>query len=602
LKKKQTEPKQTVAPVAVDDSGGGLKDKLPDTKNVKASYRRLERVSVTHIYKFVIMRWKRLTRVREHLAGWLVIVLLLLVSVVVQGVLTENTVMSTAGVSGGVYSEGVVGEVHNLNPIFAESDTEKALSRLMYRGLFTYDPYGSLQLDILERYTISADSKSYEFTLGNILRWSDGREIVTDDVIFTIDSIKNSALASPYRKSFSKITVEKIDNKKFTVRTSLPTNTLFDLLIIGILPKHQLADIGTLNIRGFYDQQPAVVSGPYQYVGQTAASETNSTITFSVNDNYRRAKPHIPLIKIHTFADSSHLKQAIASGDINAAAGLSRDDAAEIPKYSSLKLIQETLRDGVMALFNTHSLDLSQRRALRLAVDREAVLDMVAVDGVRPQALDAPTFGEFDTGQPNRSVEEAERILDAAGWNKSQDGVRVNSAGKKFEISFVVASGTSYAGVAEILSKNWRDIGIAVNLNYVDVKQLQASYMVPRSYDVLLTQLKFGAYDDSSAYWHSSGANPVGTNYSNYSSSMADLAINAAQVAKTEEERNARYEEFLQQWVSDAPAVALYSPMFYYAANKGINTLAGGLIIDASWRFSELTNWTVLSQSVFRTI
>lgn len=584
------------------DPGGGLIDKLPDVKEVKAKYRRLERISITHVYKFVIMRWKNLIHVREHIMGWLVIMLLLLVSVVAQSFLTDNMVMGTAGVSGGVYSEGVIGEVNNLNPIFAESDTEKALSRLMYRGLFTYDSYGNLQMDMLETYTVSADGRSYEFTLSDNLYWSDGEEITTDDVVFTLDSIKNVTLASPYRRSFAKIVIEKIDTKKFTIRTVLPTSTLCELLIIGILPKHQLAEIGTLNMRGFYDQQLAVVSGPYQYSGKTVAGEAGSIISFNLNNNYRRTKPLIPIIKIHTYIDSNSLRQAIENGDINAAVGLGRDDASEISKHPNIKLVQETLHDGVMALFNTTNLSLNQRQALRLAVDREAVLEAVAIDGVRPQLLNTPTFGEFEASQPARDVAEAERILGAAGWTKGQDGIRVNSAGKKLEISLVVASGTNYTGVAEVLAGNWREVGVDVNLNYVENKQLQASYMVPRSYDVLLTQLKFGANDDSSAYWHSSGANPSGTNYSNYNSSIADLAINATQTARTKEDRALYYNAFIEQWLKDVPAVALYSPMFYYAANKSIDTLENSVIVDASWRFSEITSWSVLKRPVFKTI
>jgi ABC-type transport system substrate-binding protein len=94
----------------------------------------------------------------------------------------------------------------------------------------------------------------------------------------------------------------------------------------------------------------------------------------------------------------------------------------------------------------------------------------------------------------------------------------------------------------------------------------------------------------------------VGTNYSNYNSSIADFAINAAQVARTDEERAARYDDFLRQWVNDAPAVALYSPMLYYASSQNIDTFSVGSVVDASWRFSGIADWTVLSRPVFKTL
>jgi peptide/nickel transport system substrate-binding protein len=590
------------APVGTEAEGESLKDKLTDTKRVRARYRRWERVSITHIYKFVIMRWRNLTRVREHMAGWLVIVLLLLTSVVAQGILTNGAVMERAGVEGGIYSEGVVGTISNLNPIFAENDNEKALSRLMYLGLFTYDKDGVLQMDLLDKYTVSADNKNYEFTLGSEAKWSDGREITTDDVVFTMGAIGDAALASPYRKSFAKVAVEKVDEKRFKARTSLPQGAFLDLLTMGILPKHQLAEVGSLNMRDFYNQEVAVVSGPYQYAGKTAVNDANATISFSVNRGYGRAAALIPSIEVHTYEDSASLRRAILNGEVNAAVGMNKDDIEGVVGHPNLRLVQETLHDGVMALFNTTNLDLRLRQALRLAVDREAVRTAAAVNEVMPMALEGPTFGEFTVKQPARDTAGAVRILEEAGWTIGKSGVRSSAEGQKLEVSMVTAAGTNYAGAAEILAQNWREIGVEVEVTYVDSKQLQASYMVPRSYDVLLAQLKFGANDDFSAYWHSSGASPVGTNYANYRSSVADFAINAAQVARTEEERTARRDEFLRQWVADAPAVALYSPMFYYVADSGVETLAERSIVDSGWRFAGVTGWTVWQGVVFRTL
>jgi peptide/nickel transport system substrate-binding protein len=380
---------------------------------------------------------------------------------------------------------------------------------------------------------------------------------------------------------------------------------LLDRLTIGILPKHQYQDITIDKLRELFYETLPVGSGPYRLTGYIS-EDGSHLFNLAANPKYRAGQAQIPSIQVRSFTNSAELAKAVSNSDVNAAVGLNRADATKVTDANSaLRLTSVTLQDGVMALFNTSSPLFSQpalREALRLAVDRDKVRDSVAVDGAAPPALDGPTYGDFSTKQPVWNAATAGNKLQELGWYLRGDS-RFNGEGQPLELNLVVSSDTDYTSVAEVIAGDWRAIGVKVNIQYVDARQLQSNYLVPRAYDVLLTQLKFGASDDFSAYWHSSNTGPAGTNYSNYSSSLVDLAINSAQTTRVLADRQARYEAIVKQWITDTPAIALYSPQLYYVANDNIGSLKeNSVLIDADWRFTGVLDWTVLKSLTYKTL
>ena len=114
--------------------------------------------------------------------------------------------------------------------------------------------------------------------------------------------------------------------------------------------------------------------------------------------------------------------------------------------------------------------------------------------------------------------------------------------------------------------------------------------------------MHLGADPDMYAYWSSSQATTTGLNLANYNSRRAEIALSNARTNTNATTREARYVAFVNQWLQDAPAIALYQPSFFYAMDKNVQTLAsGGALIDASNRFQNVNEWTVLTKGVMTT-
>src|SRR4051812_11781086 len=76
------------------------------------------------IEEHLFRRFTRLIRVRRFVAGWLLLMGLLIGGLVAQNILLSNYFQKVSAVPGGIYNEGVLGTFTNANPLYATSDVD----------------------------------------------------------------------------------------------------------------------------------------------------------------------------------------------------------------------------------------------------------------------------------------------------------------------------------------------------------------------------------------------------------------------------------------------------------------------------------------------
>jgi peptide/nickel transport system substrate-binding protein len=126
----------------------------------------------------------------------------------------------TVPVPGGSISEGIVGAPRFINPTLEISDADKDITALVYAGLMRLDVTGNPVPDLAESYEISKDGLSYTLTLKENIYFHDNSPVTIDDILFTIQIIKDPVLKSPKRVSWEGVSVQKIDDKtvEFTLK------------------------------------------------------------------------------------------------------------------------------------------------------------------------------------------------------------------------------------------------------------------------------------------------------------------------------------------------------------------------------------------------
>ncbi|HSH55246.1 MAG TPA: hypothetical protein VK983_00310, partial [Candidatus Limnocylindrales bacterium] len=80
-------------------------------------------------------RLDRLAAVRRFVAGWLLFFVLVCGVLVGQIRALDKQFRSLQPIPGGLYTEGIVGDFTNANPLYASSKVDESVSKLLFAGL-----------------------------------------------------------------------------------------------------------------------------------------------------------------------------------------------------------------------------------------------------------------------------------------------------------------------------------------------------------------------------------------------------------------------------------------------------------------------------------
>ena len=586
-----------------------FKKRLNKIKPSRRNIDRQQRVILRHTRKFLLQRWGNLRVSRRGVVGWLSLIAVLIIISCLQTIPYARNRETVAAANNGMYAEGIVDKITTINPLYITTDGERAVSELVYSGLLRLDETGNLRPELATSYSISEDKKTYSVKLRENVKWSDGEAFSADDIIFTIELIKNPATGSSLFNSWRNVEVKKTNDFEvsFTLKNALASFPF--TLNFGILPSHILKDVKPADLKSMFSNNPVKVvgTGAFAYRDQDVLNNGQITLKFVANERYFRGSPRLSLLTIRTYATSEDLLKGFQRNEINVAAGLSINEAVQSLQMPNAKLVQPPLGDGVFALFNNDrsiTSELSLREALRLGTDLTAVRQAVIPKSDNDMALNAVSslhtpltpglMSDVDKlRQPSYNLETASEKLEAAGWKLNSAGKRVKD-GEPLALNIVTVKGADYESAAKNLAEQWGKLGIEVEFTAADPANIQQNFVIPREYDVLVYELHIGADPDVFAYWASSQATARGLNFANYKSTLADISLSNARTQLDEGRRNVRYADFVSRWLADAPAIALYQPNYYYLTNTDVVGLSNDkTLFEKSARFADVQDFTV---------
>ncbi len=458
---------------------------------------------------------------------------------------------------GGEIVLGQTGSFDTLNPLIIKGEPAAGLREWLYEPLMmrSLDEPFTLYGLIAETIDVPADRSSATFAINPLAKFSDGHAITADDLIFSMEVLREKGRPN-HRTYYKKVKLaEKLDER--TVRFVFDTANDREMpLIMGsmpVLPKHKLTaeafDKTTL--------EPPVGSGPYTI----AKVDAGRSITYKRNPSYwgrdlavNRHRFNIDTIRFEYFRDSSVLFEAFKSGLIDQR--LEDDpqrwaDGYNVPAVREGRIIKRELETGLPAgmsglVFNTRRdvfKDQRVRQALiRLfnfewanktlyhglfkrtqsffersylsafgrpadATELEFLADYKAV--VRGEVLDGKSAMPVSDGSGHNrdNAREAFKLLKDAGY-AVQDGVLVD-AKTKAPLSFeILAPSGGQERLVQGYASDLARLGIKATLRLVDSAQFQSRL---KSYD----------YDMVSREWVSS-LSPGNEQLFRWSSQVAD--------------------------------------------------------------------------------
>ena len=578
-------------------------------KRLALRVKHAEGATQRHASRFILRRIENVRLVMTEIMIWLAAIALLIAGLGIQYSWNSQGSKKDGAKSGGVYVEGVIGNISTINPLLAASEPEQAVSRLLFSSLYNYDVTGALHTDLAESMTVK-DDKVYTIKLRNAV-WHDGKKLTAEDVVYTINLIKNPQVRSPLRVNWLDISARAIDDS--TVEFMLPAvyAGFSHALTFPVIPKHILQSVSPSSMREADFSSNPVGSGPFAVKRVQTSESTSSTdvVRMEPNTKYYGAVSTLSRLELRAYGNESLLVKAVNSGEVSAASGLSLSAADNIKskQYSTKHWL---LNKGVYLLMNNRSQTLQDarvRRALRYATDTSSIRATVGDNVAR---LDTPILqsqiAQKLPAAPDYNLDKAKALLKEAGWTYNQ-GQWKGKDGRPLAVAVTTSSGRDeYKKIVDALKQQWSKLGVDVQLREIDTSSTTTSFvqsvLQPRDYDALLYELELGADPDVFAYWHSSQASASGYNFANYSNRTVDNDLVGGRSRTNPALRAAKYIQFVNQWLNDAPAIGLYQSVGSYVLNNGASIVEPrGSLNTMNDRYADVTTWSTGRASVYKT-
>lgn len=528
---------------------------------------------------------KALSR-RERRVFWLVVAILIIAAAGRLAIAIEEN-SSWQPVTGGSYTEGLIGQPNFINPIISGSQIDQDLSALVYLPLSEFVATEEVQ----------EKGQVHVISLKEDLKWSDGRPLTADDVVFSLGLIQNQEVASPLALRWQGAEIERISEIK--VKFTLPAAYGFfgyHLQKLPVLPVHIFGQIPTANLKlSDYNLKP-VGSGPYQF--KSLEKKSTGLITeyrFTINPYYqRKTEPRIKNVIFKFYENEEQLISAFRLRKIDGFGTLKPSIFQEkLPEYAQTISLP---MPRYYALFFNPSVnpafkDKTLRLALAESVDKAELTKLLFGENGQPvyspfgQPIAEEPFPVFD---PTAA---AERL--AASRTLEPEEIELNIAVP--EIGFLQTT-------AEFIKQAWTAVGFAkINIISFNTDEIVNDIIKTRNYEILLFGQSLENPLDLLPFWHSSQKFYPGSNLALYESAKVDALIETVRQrydAGNPIGIDPQLAELENQITKDIPAVFLYSLPYVYVHNDKLNGLEASTIANPADRFRNIADWYVLRARV----
>ncbi len=522
--------------------------------------------------------------------------------------------------TGGIYREGLVGNIQRLNPLLTwYNDVDEDVCRLIFSSLITYDTRGNPVGDLAIDWGISPDGTIYNFAINPDARWHDGQPVTADDVIFTYELLKTGeGFIPPDVISFwNSVRINPVDERTVQFVLEEAFSPFMDYLNVGILPRQYYREMTFAEMVDSKINIQPIGSGPFRLKELVQNNGTITGVTLENNSAYYGKKAFLDEIQFTYYSDSGLAYQAYQQGLIDGISYISDDVLASVLKDDSLNLYTARRPIQSMLFFNLDNRNAeffqskAVRNAIMMGINRERIVSHI-LSGQATIANSPILYGNwaYTTEVPvnEYNTEKAIEMLIKDGYviANEQDHVRtkeISSVDGKTErkaLSFTMyyPDDNVHRQVAEQIQQNLADINVMVNLEPVSYDVLVNTILPDRQFEAALVDLNLSVYPDPDPYpfWDQTQISS-GQNYTQWNNRTISQYLETARVETDRGERGRLYKNFQILFMEELPAIPLYNPVYNYPVSQKVSGVSIGPVYKSSDRFLNISEWYMVSRS-----
>lgn len=545
------------------------------------------------------------------------------------------------GKFGGALVSSTIGEgPKTFNPFNTKDATSATMAETMFDGLVTTKPdTGEVIPKLAKSFEISPDGKVYTINLRQGIKWSDGKPITADDVVFTWNNIILAGLGNTSTRDSVLIDgqlpkVEKIDDYTVKFTTIKPFAPFLRMLSASIAPKHIFEPAvkkGGKYFDSFWSTTtPAkdfVTSGAYRLKEYVPAQR----IIFERNPNYYEINlngeklPYLDKIIYLIVGDLNNeiLKFEAKELDVIGLRGSTvgrykkREAKSDFAIYNigpdtgtmfiAINLNKRKDKPGTQGKYYVNPIkqawfnDKNFRYAIDWAVDRQNMVNNVANGLASPlftaESLNSIYLNKNLANNYPRDLNKAKESLKKSGfyWKK---GVLYDKNNHKVEFDLYTNAGnTEREAIGVMVKQDLEDLGMQVNFKPIEFNSLVNKLVNSLDWDLVIMGLTGSPLEPHNGknVWYSTGSlhlfnqRPSGKALDRFGwEEKLDKIIDEASLKITFNDRKKLYDEYQKIIYEEKPIVYLYSPIRVTAIRKKFKNIFPSPLAGVTYNLDEI--------------
>jgi len=299
--------------------------------------------------------------------------------------------------------------------------------KLVYSRMVRQGEDGQPSPDLALSWSSSSDAKEWTFNLRRGVKFHDGSDFTAHDVAYSLMRIKSEKIKSPVAAVLSIVEgVDPLDDYTAKVRLSTP-HADFPLLLMDYRARILSSRAGAGNVDAL--NETGVGTGPFK----VSKLDARGTTILEAFPGYWEGKPDVDRVEVISIPDQQARVQAVLAGQVDYVAAVTQQQQLLFSDKSAyaVQSVQTGDWSGIVMRTDTAPFtDSRVRRALRILVDREAMMKLLVGENGGVVSCDDPVW----SGDPYRAdltcpqdLPEAKRLLSDAGFPKGLDVVLYTS-------------------------------------------------------------------------------------------------------------------------------------------------------------------------------
>jgi len=488
---------------------------------------------------------------------------------------TEAAVTPTpAGGPSGELVVGLSAESESMDPYFVYQAAGNSIMEAIFDSLLSFDRDGNVGTGGLAESVEVIDETTLEFQLRSGITFHNGEPLNAEAVKFSLDRVRDESLASGLAGQYESIeSVDAVDELTVRVNLSQPDASInSNLATLEIVPPAYIAEVGD---SGFAAEP--VGTGPFVFVEWVRDDHTLLRANESYWSGSWKGMPMVETVRFRPIPQASQRIDELTTGGVHIIMDLPPDQMGALdgtgsePVYAddghhfeiwlTANMTGQLAEGGQATPEQQRALEalsnLDVRRALNMAVDRQAIIDALLGGFGQPMThLFVPGDRGYDSSIPEyaHDPDTARQLLADAGF---ADGFEV-------DIDFCTCDRID---LVEAVQGQLADIGVQLNIVSSELQQFNDDWIAGATNPMRSARLGFAA--DPNIYlqfWVRSGGL-----LSRYTNEEIDALIDQQAATLDTDERVDLLRQIGQVSHDDPPAIFLWSMGSLYGKRDGVD-------------------------------